>query len=240
VSASSRVRGAAALTLTPVLLVALASCGGSSSSKPSPSAPTVAASTEPPFVEPFDNNDNDWPLRADSDGTKLAITNGQYQVTLPAGSIRYIRPAALAQRSDVQHDVSMSAAVTVLDGTTFALGLACRINPLDKQYYLGRVFENGTTAVVRRAKGSGEQMLGSGQTTPIRPDPKTPIRLALTCGQKDGKVQLAFRVNDQPAGQAEDPAPLPDNPPGIYAVAGLTTRFATFGFDDVRVAPGQP
>ena len=105
-----------------------AACGNDSSpkaqptaappSQPGSSAPTPSASpSADDFFESFDNNTNDWPERSDSDGTRLEVTGGQYRITLPAGSIRYIRPAALAQRDDVKQNVSITARVRALDGT---------------------------------------------------------------------------------------------------------------------------
>jgi hypothetical protein len=228
---------------------ALAACGGSS---PSPQAsPTPAASSAAPsasaspssdtrFFESFDNNDNDWPTRTDPDGTKLAVTDGEYQVTLPAGSIRYIRPAALASRDDVRTGVSVTGKVQALGGKTYAFGLACRMSPSDKQYYVGRLFQDGTSALIRREKGKGEVILKASRANPIDLSESRPVQLVIFCGEKEGKMDLTLTVNGEVAVQAEDATPLPPNPPGIYTVAGLDSPTSTFAYDDILVSPFTP
>jgi len=37
-----------------------------------------------------------------------------------------------------------------------------------------------------------------------------------------------------------DSDPLPENPPGIYAVAGLNTKTSSFAFDNIAVNPYTP
>jgi hypothetical protein len=53
-------------------------------------------------------------------------------------------------------------------------------------------------------------------------------------------MSLALSINDQIAVQADDPDPLPENPPGIYAVAGLNTPTSSFAFDDILVSKYTP
>lgn len=245
-SVPTRVRLGAAI----IAALTMAACGNNGSPKaaagagaPPGSAPGAAASAPngSDFVEPFDNNDDDWPIRSDSDGTRLAVTNGEYEVTLPSGNIRYIRPAALADRQDLQSDVSVSSKVRVLDGTSYSVGLACRMDPADKQYYIGRVFRDGSSALVRREKGKGEFILRNSQANPVRVEPGgVPLQLVLLCGEKNGTMSLSLSINGTVTVQADDPTPLPDNPPGIYAVAGLNTPTSSFAFDDIRVGPYQP
>ena len=199
-----------------------------------------SASSDQDFFESFDSNDNDWPTRSDPDGTKLAVSGGRYLITLPAGSIRYIRPAALAQRSDVRRSVSVTGKVSVVSGKTYAYGLACRMSPSDKQYYIGRLFENGTSAIIRREKGKGERILKSSRANPISLPQGEPVQLVLLCGEKNGSMQLSLTVNGQVAVQADDSNPLPENPPGVYAVAGLDTKTSTFAFDDILVSQYTP
>lgn len=227
----------------------LAACGGGSrthqaSATPAPSSvgPSASASPSPaaPFTDSFDNNDNDWPTRTDPDGTKLAVTDGTYQVTLPAGSIRYIRPAALAAREDVRSGVVVRGKVQALEGRTYAFGLACRMNPLDKQYYVGRLFQDGSSALIRREKGKGEHILRGSRANPVSLTVGRPVELVLFCGEKDGRMDLTLTVNGQVAVQADDPTPLPPNPPGIYTVAGLQTPRSTFAYDDILVSPYSP
>lgn len=228
----------------------LAACGGGSDGPSTPTAapssaapsdsPSATPSAEEEFFESFDNNDNDWPTRSDPDGTKLAITGGNYQVTLPAGSIRYIRPAALAQREDVRKNVSVTGKVRVLGGKKYAFGLACRMSPSDKQYYLGRLFEDGTSAIIRREKDKGERILRSSRANPIDLTAGEPVQLVVLCGEKDGKMTVTLTVNGKQAVTADDPQPLADNPPGIYAVAGLDTPNSAFSFDDILVSPYNP
>jgi hypothetical protein len=232
-----------------VLAAVLAACGGGSSpSKPAiattpPAAtpsPSASPGSEPDFFEAFDNNDNDWPTLSDRDGTKIAIVGGEYRTTLPAGSIRYIRPAALAQRADVRHSVSITAKVRVLASQTWAAGVACRLSAPEQQYYLGRVFDNGTSALVRRVKGRGDRILRSSRANPIKLVEGQPIQLVLLCGETNGTMSLTLTVNGQVAVQADDPDPLPDNPPGLYVVAGLNTPTSTLAFDDILVSRYTP
>lgn len=233
-----------------VAMLALAACGSGKSTSPTPASPSSgpsptasaspAGSDGPGFVEPFDNNDNDWPMQSAPDGTKLAVADGEYRITLPAGSIRYIRPAALAQRTDVRRNIAISGKVTVISGKTYAYGLACRMSPSDKQYYIGRLFENGTSAITRREKGKGERILKSSRANPVTLAQGQPVQLELRCGEKAGSLQLALSVNGRTAVEVADPSPLPENPPGIYAVAGLDAVTSTFAFDDIRVGPYSP
>lgn len=251
-SVPTRVRLGAAV----VAALAVAACGNNDSPKPAASgtaapppssaAPSASASasaapsSDEDFFESFDSNDNDWPTRSDSDGTKLAVSGGEYRVTLPAGDIRYIRPAALANRSDVKNSVSITTKVRILSGTNYSVGLACRMNPSDKQYYIGRVFGDGTSAIVRREKDKGEHILRSSRANPVKLEEDSPIQLVLLCGEKDGKMSLAFSINGTLAVQADDSDPLPENPPGIYAVAGLNTPTSSFAFDDILVSQYKP
>lgn len=228
---------------------ALVACGGGSS-KPQASAPPASASATPSasaspsaddrFFDSFDNNDNDWPSRTDPDGTKLEVADGEYRVSLPAGSIRYIRPAALAARDDVRSGVSVTGKVQALEGKTYAFGMACRMDPSDKQYYVGRLFQDGTSALIRREKGGGERILKASRANPIDLADGRPVQLVLFCGEKDGKLDLTLTVNGSVAVQAEDSSPLPPNPPGIYTVAGLDRPSSTFAFDDILVSPYTP
>jgi hypothetical protein len=211
---------------------------------PATSAPPVSTtatdSTDAPdFSEPFDNNDNDWPTRSAGAGAALAVTGGGYRVALPAGSSRFIRPGALAQRSDVRGDVSVAGTVSVLAGQTYAVGLACRLNPVDGQYYLGRLSESGTSAIVRGERGRGERILRSTWISPSPLGAGRPVRLVVLCSETAGTLRVTVLVNGAVAIRADDPAPLPENPPGIFAAAGRRTPSSVFGWDDVRVSPPQ-
>ncbi len=235
--------------VTALLVVgALAACSGCSSTHKTSGAPAAAATASAGalptagqrFSDSFDNNDNDWPSRTDPDGTKLAVVDGQYRVTLPASRIRYIRPAALAAREDLRSNVSVTGTVQAVEGRTYAFGMACRMNPLDKQYYVGRLFQDGTSALIRREKGKDERILRSSRAHPITLSDGRPVQLTLLCSEKNGKMDLTLTVDGQIAVQADDPTPLPPNPPGIYTVAGLDTPTSTFAFDDIQVSPYPP
>lgn len=227
-----------------VMAAALAACGSSNSSKtatspsggPKPGASSAAPQT---FSESFDNNDNGWPTTTSSDGTKLAVANGEYSLTLPVGTIRYIRPAALADRKDLMSGVHMTAKVQIREGTQYAFGLACRMSPRDKQYYVARFFDDGTSTIIRREKGGQDRVLHA-SSSPMTVPTGQPIQLDFTCGEKSGAMTFAFKVNGQQTVTADDKNPLPDNPPGIYAVAGLKTVTSTLVFDDLQISPYTP
>jgi hypothetical protein len=231
--------------------LAVAACGSSNSPKPasSPAGPTPVNSnpsagpsaTGADFFDSFDDNHNDWPTRSDPDGSRLTVTGGEYDVRLPAGDIRYIRPAALADRKDLQSSVSVTGTIKILEGSNYSVGLACRMSPQDKQYYIGRVFGDGTSAIVRREKDKGEHILRSSRANPITLQQGAPLQIVLLCGKKpDGSMTLALSINDRIAVQADDPKPLPENPAGIYAVAGLKTPTSSFTFDNIQVSPYTP
>jgi hypothetical protein len=248
------------LRLGTALLVAgaLVSCGSGSStpkadlrtgSVPTPTSVGPSASAPPSadtrFFDGFDNNDNDWPTRTAPDGTTIAVTGGGYQVTLPARNTHYIRPAALAARDDLRSGVSVTGTVRAVSGKTYAVGLACRLSPSERQYYAGRLLQDGTSELVRREKGAGERILDDSHANPIHLPPihltqGRPVRLVLFCGEKEGTMDLRLTVNGDVAVQAEDPRPLPENPAGIYAVAGAESPTSTFTFDDVVVEPFTP
>lgn len=246
---ATRTRTAAAL----LAVGALAACGSSSSPRtgptpglPGPSgAPTGPEAAGSPsvdgdFVESFDDNSNDWPTLSERDGTTLAVTDGQYRITMPAASIRYIRPAALSQRDDVRRNVTLAARVSA-SGKTYAYGLACRMSPGDKQYYVGRVFNNGTSAIAKRRKGErADKVLGANSAQPVDLATGKPADLALTCDEKNGTISITFKVNGRVTVEVDDSEPLPDNAPGIYVVAGVNSTSSSFAFDDVVIGPAKP
>jgi hypothetical protein len=225
-------------------LVSAAACGGPSSAPGStrppatvvPSTTDAAAPDRPSFDETFGNNDEDWPNRTDPDGTSYAVTGGQYLVTLRAGSMRYIRPGALAQRADLRGDVAVSAQVRVPRGTGYAVGVACRLDT-SNNYYLGRLGGDGTSLIVRRADNGPEAVLANGPAQPPQLDPRVPVQLLLTCREQGGVMSVELTVDGRPRVWAVDPHPLPENPPGIYAAAGLSAPTSSFAFDNVSVRP---
>jgi hypothetical protein len=165
------------------------------------------------------------------------VTGGAYQLALPAANRQYLRPAALFQREDVRTDVEVTADARVLQGEQYAIGVACRMVPSDKTYYAGRVFSDGTSAVVRRPKGQEETVLRSGKSDPAQLGLRRPVRLTLTCTEKNGAMHLELAVNGTVTVKADDPKPLPENPPGIYVATGLLSPQTTFVYDDFTVTP---
>jgi hypothetical protein len=212
--------------LLPVLLVALAGCGGERAArveappKAPKATPDPAAGSfpdRPQLVETFSKPGSGWPRDGYREGAFVLPGRGSAAVLAP----RTVRPATRGTLSEV----------TVRVPSRGAAGLLCRASADGGTGY-GLLLDAQAKVRLLRLEDGKVTVLKQHRLTPNeRSDPGQPTLMRLGCGSAEPgqPLTLIYSLNATPYGYVADRASVD---PGETAHVGLLARDGAAVFDD--------